>query len=242
MEKCTLDCKRTDQMAPKTLILLHGALGSEKQFDQLKKELDSQFDVRVLTFEGHGGVPLKDTFGMQTFVNSVLLFMTHEGLETASFFGFSMGGYVALKLASMYPERVDKVVTYGTKFDWTPEFSVAEVRKLNPEKIAEKVPHFAKHLSATHAPLDWKKVVTDTAEMMLSLGENNELGESDYLKILNPTLVLLGKLDRMSTVEESKEVAAFLPNGDFEHVPDFEHAIEKINHVILAKRIVDFLN
>lgn len=228
-------------MTPKTLILLHGALGSESQFNRLKAQLETHFDVHSLTFEGHGGVPLFSPFGMDTFVENVRSYMDNHQLKSASFFGFSMGGYVALKMASMNPEKVEKVITYGTKFAWNPAFSAGEVRKLNPDKIAEKVPHFAHYLSMVHAPLDWKKVVNDTAEMMTNLGEKNELTETVFKVISQPTLILLGELDGMSTVEESSAVAKLLPNGKLEIIPGFEHQIEKVDQEVVAKRIGLFL-
>ena len=37
------------------IILLHGALGSENQFSQLKESLADKFEVHSMNFEGHGG-------------------------------------------------------------------------------------------------------------------------------------------------------------------------------------------
>jgi pimeloyl-ACP methyl ester carboxylesterase len=227
-------------MSKPTLILLHGALGSERQFDALKTRLENTFDVHTLTFEGHGGVPLSGPFGIATFAQNVADYMDKHQLESASFFGYSMGGYVALTLASTHPEKVEKVITYGTKFVWTPEFASGEVRKLNPEKIEEKVPQFANHLAQVHAPLDWKKVVSDTAEMMVDLGNHPLLTETIFTSIAQPTLVLLGELDNMSTVEESKAIAALLPYGEFEVMVGFEHQIEKVDLEVLVGRIGEF--
>ena len=47
--------------------------------------------------------------------------------------GHSMGGYVALKLALKRPELVDRIITLGTKFNWTPEVAAKEVKMLNPD-------------------------------------------------------------------------------------------------------------
>lgn len=224
-----------------SLILLHGALGSERQFNRLTEFLRDHLDVHSFNFEGHGGKNLKGRFEMQTFEQNVLDYMEENSLHRSSFFGFSMGGYVALRFALNNSNRVEKIVTYGTKFDWTPDFASAEVRKLNPDKIAEKVPQFARHLEGVHAPLDWKKVVSDTAEMMLGLGDNKELRKEDFQQMENPTLILLGALDTMSTQEESIDVANHLMNGVFESIPNFEHPIERVNHELLAEKIMKFV-
>ena len=69
-----------------------------------------------------------------------------------------MGGYVALGLAAEHPNRIKKVVTLGTKIDWSPEVAASMSRMFDPEKIQAKVPAFANLLAQAHAPADWKKV------------------------------------------------------------------------------------
>ena len=115
-----------------------------------------------------------------------------------------------------------------------------EVRKLNPDKIEEKVPRFAQFLEKVHAPVDWKTVVTNTAKMMIDLGEKRLL-EKYYSTISCPTLITLGSLDNMSTEEESKSVAMELPNGEFRLIPEAEHPIEKMNTSELYKLIEAFV-
>ena len=84
-----------------------------------------------------------------------------------------MGGYVAVWLAHQHThKRVGKVVTLGTKFDWDPDSAKLEAGKVNPEKIAEKIPAFARILEHRHAPNDWKLLLRQTASMMVALGDS----------------------------------------------------------------------
>ncbi|NVK64504.1 MAG: alpha/beta hydrolase [Flavobacteriales bacterium] len=227
-------------MSQHSILLLHGALGSEAQFNSLKKELSNSFDVHSFSFEGHGGRASNRPFRIENGVENVLEYMESHKLERVSIFGYSMGGYVGLLLAGMHPNRVDRIMTLGTKLAWSPEFSAQEVRKLNPEKIEEKVPRFAQFLEKVHAPLDWKKVVQDTADMMIDLGEKRPLDDY-YSTIMCPTLIALGSLDNMSTEEESKVVAEKLPNGEFQLIPDLEHPIEKVDASLLAEMLLKFM-
>ncbi len=227
-------------MSQNSILLLHGALGSEAQFTKLKKELSYSFNVHTLTFEGHGGLSSNRPFSMEVFVENVVEYLDENRLESVNVFGYSMGGFVALMLAKEHPNRVNKIVTLGTKFAWTPEFSAMEVRKLNPDKIEEKVPRFADFLQKVHRPLDWKMVVRNTANMMIDLGVERPL-EKYYSSISNPTLIMLGGLDNMSTEEESKLVAKELPNGAFQLIPDAEHPIEKVKASELSKLIERFV-
>jgi pimeloyl-ACP methyl ester carboxylesterase len=156
----------------KTLVLLHGAFGSSAQLTSLKQALEKEgFAVYMLNFTGHGGKPFRGHFDIQTFSDDILNFIYENGLGKVSIFGYSMGGYVALWLAHQHPELVEKIVTLGTKFDWSPESASHEVRKMDPEKILEKVPAFARILASRHSPNDWKELMRKTAAMMMQLGD-----------------------------------------------------------------------
>lgn len=227
-------------MSQQSILLLHGALGSKAQFKFFEQEMSVAFDVHSFSFEGHGGIPSDRPFLMTHFVENVIAYLDENQLDKIDVFGYSMGGYVALMLAKMHPNRVGKIVTLGTKFAWSPEFSAGEVRKLNPDKIEEKVPRFAQFLEKVHTPLDWKKVVANTAEMMIGLGDERPLDQ--HLPYIScPTLITLGSLDNMSTEEESRSVAEQLPNAQFQLLPEVEHPIEKVDVSILANVISSFL-
>src|SRR5687767_3263946 len=160
-------------VSPNPILLLHGALGAQQQLEALKYLLSTQGRaVHTLNFSGHGGNAFSSQgFGIEAFSNDVLSFMDDNKLERVDIFGYSMGGYVAVWLATNFPERVDTIITLGTKFDWDITSAQKEVAKLNADKIAEKIPAFARLLETRHAPNDWKELLDRTKEMMLSLGE-----------------------------------------------------------------------
>ena len=208
------------------IVLLHGALGSKAQFVQLQAMLSTSRKVYTLDFKGHGSTkPLKE-FTIDQFCEDVRAFCDRENLETVDIFGYSMGGYVALYFALHHPSRVGEIITLGTKFDWNPKFASQEKQKLNPDKIKEKVPAFAKGLGLLHGDDNWQNVVLKTAKMMKEMGENSPLTKNDFRKIQNQTLICLGEFDNMSTVEESKEVTEWLQNGSFKVIENLKHPIE----------------
>ncbi|MEY3237833.1 MAG: hypothetical protein RI883_1934 [Bacteroidota bacterium] len=222
----------------KSIVLLHGALGSSKQLDPLKEKMHESFDVYSFNFEGHGGRPTDSDFSIALFVQNTLDFLKENNLVNCSFFGYSMGGYVALKLAQIHPEKVEEIITYGTKFDWTIEKAEKEVRMLNPEKIEEKIPRYADFLKQLHQPLDWKTVMNQTAKMMTTLGENPSLKEEDLKSITTKTTICVGSNDQMITIEESEKAANLLLNGELHVFEGFEHPIEKVDVNELANLII----
>ncbi|MEQ1747222.1 MAG: alpha/beta fold hydrolase [Saprospiraceae bacterium] len=219
----------------KPLLLLHGALGSAAQFDDLKQDLSVERAVFAPGFPGHGGQSTDTEFSIAHFSTSVLAFLEKTNLDVVDIFGYSMGGYVALWLARNYPDRVGRIVTLGTKLAWSPETAARETAMLNPEKIAAKVPVFAQLLADRHAPADWQVVVRQTAGLLHDLGNGAALSEADFRAITCPVIVGLGEADNMVGRDESEQAAGWMPNGRFEALPDVKHPFEQVDQKMLAE-------
>ena len=211
------------------LLLLHGALGSAAQFDGLRPHLPAGMPVYAPNFPGHGGLPTDETFSIPGFADSLLALLDRHQIASAQIFGYSMGGYVALYLAWKYPARVARISTLGTKFDWTPETAARETARLDPEKIAAKVPAFAQLLAQRHAPADWQVVLHRTAGLLRGLGDAPVLTPAALQAITCPVRIGLGAEDNMVTPEESRAAAALLPQGRFEVLPDTRHPFEQVD-------------
>lgn len=227
----------------KNLLLLHGALGSKEQLNEFEKKLSNDFKIYKMNFSGHGGEKIFDApFSIKLFSDELVEFINENNLQGIDIFGYSMGGYVALYTALNNPSLINKIFTTATKFDWNEETSKKEARMLNPEKIEEKIPAFAEQLKQRHSPEDWKTVINKTAEMMINLGKNPELKESDFEKIQNEVLISVGDRDNMVTVEETKSASEKIPNAKFLFLENTQHPIEKISVDLLAGEIRKFFN
>jgi len=230
----------------KKLLLLHGAIGAASQFDKLKEELKDKFEISTMNFSGHGGEPMPDKFSIELFADDVLKSLEKYKLENIDVFGYSMGGYVALYIASKYKNKLNRIFITATKFDWNEESSVKESMMLNPIKIEEKIPAFAKTLEKRHSPQEksdnWKVVLNKTAEMMLDLGKKPVLTDKVLEKIENEVLISVGDKDTMVTIEETANAAGKLKNGKLFIFSETEHPIEKIDVKKLSTEIKNFFN
>ncbi|MEH6763457.1 MAG: alpha/beta hydrolase [Aequorivita antarctica] len=224
------------------ILLLHGALGSKEQLVPLQERLSSEREVIIMNFEGHGKSKSETNFSIELFTQNVVDFLKEKKISKVDIFGYSMGGYAALNLTLKHPNLVEKIMTLGTKFDWTPTFAEKEVKMLNPDTIQMKVPVFAERLKQLHGTENWKKVVLKTAQMMRDLGENPIFKEEDFQKINTPTLICLGELDTMSTQLESKNVSNWLQNGQFLEIENLKHPIEIAPVDKIISIIYNFLN
>lgn len=213
----------------RNLILLHAALGSKEQFNDFIKVLPKDWNIWTFDFEGHGKNSSEGDFSMQTFVDNTLDFMKKNQIEKSHFFGYSMGGYVALYLAKLHPYKVEGIITLATKFDWTPFTASKEVLKLQADVIEEKVPIFVEILKKRHR--DWKAVLRKTAELMTELGKGKgKLKAEEMAMIDQKVLLCLGENDQMISLKESEEAANWLPNSSLKLIKDLSHSFENIDN------------
>lgn len=231
-------------MSQKKVLLLHGALGGRDQFTSLTEKLSDSFSVFSLNLEGHGGVKQSDReFRIQYFAEGVIEWMDRYGHRKLDIFGYSMGGYVALYLALHFPDRVGSIFILGTKFFWNPEIAAREARLMNPEAMEAKVPAFATILKKRHvAPNNWKQVVTKTGELLVALGNKQEINSLEVKRIQNRVRIGVGDKDNLVDVSEAKKLFELLPNGEFMVLPATPHPFEKVDVGRLAIYIREFLS
>lgn len=219
------------------LLVLHGALGSADQFQSLANLLSPHYHIHLINFYGHGGTKETTHFSIEQFADQVYNYLLENNIDKANIAGYSMGGYVALYLAKQHPEKINKIFTLATKFLWTPEIAAREIKLLNPEKIAEKLPAFAQALEKRHAPNDWKAVLTKTAELMIALGNSPSLTADDFQKIELPVLIGIGDKDTMVSLEETIDAYRKLKNANLLVLPATPHPIEKVDIQRLVSEI-----
>lgn len=224
------------------LLLLHGALGSASQFRLLSEKLQPHFEVHQFTFSGHGGKgDPQQAFSMESFVDELQAWLEEKELRQIPVFGYSMGGYVALCVASVSLVYFTHILTLGTKFHWTPESAQQEVKRLQPGLIAQKVPAFAEHLRKLHQPHDWQQVMTKTADMMLRLGSQPLLTSEKLAAIQVPVMLMRGSEDKMVSEEESLQAAERLPTAQYISLKEQPHPLEQVDVAVLANAIVEAL-
>jgi len=220
----------------KTLILLHGALGSREELKVLEEKLSPHFNLHLIEFEGHGQSPLNGEFSIPAFAAQVSGHIQKNNLAPANLFGYSMGGYVALYLASEQPNLIDSIITLGTKFNWTPESALKETRMLNPDVINEKVPKFGEYLSKLHGKDNWKVLLKRTADLMISLGDN-ELLSPRFSAISNQCFLGRGSLDNMVSREETFKAVTAIPNASYFELEDMPHPLLKVSPELLSQKV-----
>ncbi len=224
-----------------TLILTHGALGFKGDLEILKNALIKEgFDVHTFSFSGHGTQNFESEFNILQFSLELEDFITNNKFVQPSVIGYSMGGYVALNLALKNAALINKIITLGTKFNWSKETVEKETRMLVPATIIEKVPAFAKSLEAKHGNT-WKELLDKTAVLMMDISNSNYLNNDSLKNIQTRVLLGLGDKDQMVTLEETVNVYKALPNANMYMLPATKHPVESLNIAVFTTIVKEFL-
>jgi esterase len=88
------------------LVVMHGLLGSSRNWQAHGKALARARPVFVLDLRNHGASPWSDVMDYPAMVADVLAFADRHGLERFHLLGHSMGGKVAMAVALTAAERV----------------------------------------------------------------------------------------------------------------------------------------
>ena len=224
------------------LLLLHGALGSSEQFDDLATRLADSYVTDRISFSGHGRTPsLSHAFTIQHCAHEVLDWMNIHQRRSIDIFGYSMGGYVALWLARFYPDRVGRIFTLGTKLKWSEEIAEKEASLLNADKIAHKVPRYADELARRHGEHEWRSVLQKTAHLMHDLGKHH-LTTEDFKQIEAKVCLALGDTDNMVSHDETFYVETLIPNAVFLSMENTFHLFEKVPLTALSEKVKGFFS
>lgn len=135
------------KMGKPKLLLLHGALGSMSEFDPLRGFLEPHFETLPFNFTGHGGRRIQpEGFTMTSMAAELYSWIIQENIFRPIIFGYSMGGYVALKCEAQHPGLIGHIITLGTKFDWSTESTDKQITGLDINTWRQKIPYYVSSL------------------------------------------------------------------------------------------------
>ncbi len=100
-----------------------------------------------------------------------------------------------------------------------------------------KVPAYVEQLRARHAPTDWTAVVRATATLMQAAGATPLLTAAALANIEVPVQILVGDADHTTNNEAGAALAAQLPQGRYEVLPNTPHPLERVDLRGLSERI-----
>ncbi len=130
------------------LVILHGMLGSSRNWLTAGADLASAYHVRAVDLRNHGASPHAEEMDYGAMAADVLAWLDAQAVGPAVLLGHSMGGKVAMLLACRHPGRVERLVVVDVaprdyaEDRWRREFAALnriDLARLRSRAEAEKL-------------------------------------------------------------------------------------------------------
>lgn len=132
------------------LVLIHGFTDTWRTWELVIPHLERNFDVLAITMPGHaGGPPIPGEVTTESLPDGIALAMDEAGFAQAHLAGNSLGGFVALTLASR--GRARSVTGLAPAGGWSAEFQeqFALDYFITQQEMVRKAAPFADQIAAT---------------------------------------------------------------------------------------------
>lgn len=119
------------------LVILHGLLGSSRNWTTIGRALQARFDVHVLDLRNHGSSPHADAMRWAELCDDLQAYLDEQGLNEIHLMGHSLGGKVAMRYACQNPEVVKKLIIVDIAAKPYPPYHDNEFRAMKRIPTAE---------------------------------------------------------------------------------------------------------
>jgi pimeloyl-ACP methyl ester carboxylesterase len=231
--------------------LIHGFTDTWRTWELVLDRLEAQYEVLAPTQAGHaGGPPLAEPISGTALVEAVEAAMDGAGFETAHVVGNSLGGYVALQLASR--GRARSVVALAPAGGWAagdPTFHEGLDYFESAQKLLAGAAPYADQIASTHdgrrRATEWITVNYEhiPAELiahqiagaascpaalpLIARARSGEAYPLDFEAIRCPVRFVWGTEDRLlSWPSAAARYREAMPNADWVELPGVGHCIQ----------------
>lgn len=215
------------------LVLLHGYPLDHHIWDEILPLLEDTFDVIVPDLRGFGDSTLGDTSpGMEDYASDIAGLLDYLEIQKTAIAGHSMGGYVALAFARLFPERVSglglvssqvlpdpqdrKEGRYKSAADVSQNGIGSVVETMAPKFTSDgKLQEFARTSMERQQPSAYVSALKAMAERPDS---------TPLLSTLNiPLVIVHGDSDLLIPVDRAREAQAAMPQAYFMEIEGAGH-------------------
>ncbi len=234
-----------------SVVVGHGVLFSGRSFRAQIDRLRDRYRCVAVDFRGQGLSPAAESgYDMDTLTEDVVAIIDELGLGRVHFVGLSMGGFVGMRLAARYPDRVRSLVLLDTSSGPEPSANVPRYKLLafiytwfgvRPvRRPVEKIMFGPTYLAdpRSKAEIDeWIEELSGldkqgTKRAIYGVIERDPI-HPEIGRITVPTLVAWGADDVATTRDKSEAIVAAIRGARLEVIPDAGHssAIEQPDFV-----------
>ena len=220
------------------LVVLHGLAGSTMlETEPLVRHLEPHFHVLAFDFAGHGssGTYEDAILSVDFLADNIRGVLDHFGLEQAHLFGFSIGGYVALRFALLHPHRAARLAVHSANVDWNAELAEAMNARLDAAMLETQYPAIAQRLDQFHG--NWRRLLARANRMIIRLPAHRQTHHALH-QIDHPALVSAIDQDDLLPLGVPFSLHRALPNSILAILPGTRHAFRDLDPALYTRLLL----
>ena len=128
---------RFENSAAPALVILHGLLGSSRNWSTIGKALQKRFDVHAVDLRNHGSSPHAGSMRWREMSADLQAYLDRQNIESTILMGHSLGGKVAMRYACENPAVVKKLIIVDIAAKLYPPYHDNEFRAMKRIPVAE---------------------------------------------------------------------------------------------------------
>jgi 3-oxoadipate enol-lactonase len=216
-----------------SMVLLHGFPLDHHLWDEVAPLLEDQFDLILPDLRGFGGSSTVDSFySMEDYASDVAALLDHLGIPKAAIVGHSMGGYVALAFARLFPDRVSGLGLVSSQvLDDAPERKEGRYKsaaEVSDKGIASVVETMAPKFTSDARLQEYARTSMEKQQPAAYIGALKAMAErvdsTPLLSTINyPVVLIHGDADSLIPVDRAREVKASFPQSHFVEIRGAGH-------------------
>ncbi len=234
------------------LVFVHGFMGGSRQWLSQVEALTG-FKVITLDLPGFGENAQLEAFNRVTdFANWALDELTASGIERFNLIGHSMGGMVAQEMVAQSPNRVDRLVLYGTGATGVLPGRFESICTSKRRACADGSKTTARRIVATWfleredaTAYEECAQIAERSSMQAILAGLDAMREWSGIEYLSgiqaKTLVIWGDHDRSYSWSQIEQLWQSIPKASLAVIPDCAHAPHLEKPGLFNKILRDFL-
>ncbi|MFV8464537.1 alpha/beta fold hydrolase [Flavobacterium sp. LB1P62] len=243
--------------AGQPLLILHGFLGMSDNWKTLAAQFAADFQVHILDLRNHGRSLHSEEFSYEIMVQDVFEYCQAHTLENINVIGHSMGGKVAMLLATKHPELVDKLIVADIGPKFYPQhhqdilaglnavdFSIKPSRNEVEEIMAKYITDFGTR-QFLMKNLYWQEPGQLAFRFNLAVFNTkmDEIGVPlpENLIFEKPTLFIRGGNSNYILDSDFENIKRHFPNSNIETIPNVGHWLHAENPAGFYQMVSSFL-
>ncbi len=239
--------------AGETVVMLHGSgpgVSATANWQHNIGTLSQRFRVLAPDIVGFGATQRPDdvVYSLRTWTDQIWAFLDAHGIEKTAIVGNSLGGRIALQMATDCPDRITKMVLMGAPgVGMTLTDGLAALRAYEPSHDAMR--DLLRNYFAVDPTMITDELVAIRFESSIAdgayeayramfldprhAGSELRISEDEVRAIATPTLLVHGREDKVVPVQVSVTMLGLLPNADL-------HVFSSCGHWTQIERADEF--